>query len=50
MNDGYRFQVVIDRGQVRVFSRNGHDQLVRAASASPAKRYTSRLAKNPASG
>ena len=24
-HDGYRSQVVIERGQVRVFSRNGHD-------------------------
>ena len=24
-HDGYRAQVVIERGQVRVFSRNGHD-------------------------
>ena len=24
-NDGYRSQVVIERGQARVFSRNGHD-------------------------
>jgi ATP-dependent DNA ligase len=24
-HDGHRSQVVIDRGQVRVFSRNGHD-------------------------
>ena len=37
-HDGYRSQVVIERGQVRVFSRNGHDwserypSIVRAAS------------------
>jgi DNA ligase D-like protein (predicted ligase) len=37
-HDGYRSQVVIERGQVRVFSRNGHDWsdrypgLVRAAT------------------
>ena len=38
-HDGYRSQVVIDRGQVRVFSRNGHDWsdrypgIVRAAAS-----------------
>ena len=37
-HDGYRSQVVIERGQVRVFSRNGHDwsdrypSIVRAAA------------------
>ena len=37
-HDGYRSQVVIERGQVRVFSRNGHDwsdrypSIVRAAT------------------
>jgi bifunctional non-homologous end joining protein LigD len=40
-HDGYRSQVVIERGQVRVFSRNGHDWsdryagIVRAASKLP---------------
>src|SRR6185436_7886859 len=38
-HDGYRSQVVIERGQVRVFSRNGHDwsdrypSIVRAAAS-----------------
>ena len=38
-HDGYRSQVVLGRGQVRVFSRNGHDWsdrypgIVRAASS-----------------
>jgi bifunctional non-homologous end joining protein LigD len=42
-HDGYRSQVVIERGQVRVFSRNGHDWsdrypgIVRAASNLPCK-------------
>ena len=40
---GYRSQVVIERGQVRVFSRNGHDWsdrypgIVRAAAKLPCK-------------
>src|SRR6187399_53922 len=40
-HDGYRSQVVIERGQVRVFSRNGHDwsdrypSIVRAAAKLP---------------
>jgi bifunctional non-homologous end joining protein LigD len=42
-HDGYRSQVVIERGQVRVFSRNGHDwsdrypSIVRAAARLPCK-------------
>ena len=42
-HDGYRSQVVIERGQVRVFSRNGHDwsdrypSIVRAAINLPCK-------------
>jgi DNA ligase D-like protein (predicted ligase) len=42
-HDGYRSQIVIERGQVRVFSRNGHDWsdrypgIVRAAASLPCK-------------
>ena len=42
-HDGYRSQVVIERGQARVFSRNGHDWsdlypgIVRAAASLPCK-------------
>jgi bifunctional non-homologous end joining protein LigD len=42
-HDGYRSQVVIERGQARVFSRNGHDWsdrypgIVRAAARLPCK-------------
>ena len=42
-HDGYRSQVAIERGQVRVFSRNGHDwsdrypAVVRAAARLPCK-------------
>ena len=42
-HDGYRSQVVIERGQVRVFSRNGYDWserysgIVRAAASMPAR-------------
>jgi ATP-dependent DNA ligase len=42
-HDGYRSQVVIERGQVRVFSRNGYDWsdrypgIVRAAARLPCK-------------
>ena len=45
-HDGYRSQVVIERGQVRVFSRNGHDWsdrypgIVRALLVSAAKRQS----------
>src|SRR4029079_11384478 len=42
-HDGYRSQAVIERGQARVFSRNGHDWsdrypgIVRAAASLPSK-------------
>ena len=45
-HDGYRSQVVIERGQVRVFSRNGHDwsdrypSIVRAAAKLRANRQS----------
>jgi bifunctional non-homologous end joining protein LigD len=45
-HDGYRSQVVIERAQVRVFSRNGHDWsdrypgLVRAAASLRCKSAT----------
>jgi bifunctional non-homologous end joining protein LigD len=42
-HDGYRSQVVVERGQARVFTRNGHDwsdrypSIVRAATNLPCK-------------
>ena len=46
-HDGYRCQVLLERGQARVFTRNGHDwsdrypSIVRAAANFPASRQSS---------